>query len=331
MVGFFIQVDEPEVQEFSWSVMVPPYSKMKERLDLFDRRKICKDHKFHTGFLARVDHKWRLSFDSNSVTVLVVLPRIDPEYRYSMRESQLQLLSNEEIKSIQTLCFTNDQSPSNRRGTAIRWFARWCNITFYNNKGEYHQAWNDSINQIRILLRVERTSNLRNTHAVMDSLEDGLRYQSILENGRRIDCSPFFMSDQFSDVVLECEGQTFPAHRFLLACRSPVFHRMFSVDMKEAAEGRIVIEDMEPQAVIEMLRFMYCGNVSMLRKDLWIQLLTASDKYDMPTLKILCENEIVKLLNPTNAIELYVTADLHQALLVKDKALKIIRLSVLLR
>ena len=39
----------------------------------------------------------------------------------------------------------------------------------------------------------------------------------------KLDPKEFFMSETFADVVVECEGETFPAHRIVLAGNFELF------------------------------------------------------------------------------------------------------------
>ncbi len=66
----------------------------------------------------------------------------------------------------------------------------------------------------------------------------------------------------FADFVLECEGQSFPCHRFMLASRSNSFKGLFKSGLSECAEGKLVISDTSPQALREFIHFLYADNAS---------------------------------------------------------------------
>ncbi len=159
----------------------------------------------------------------------------------------------------------------------------------------------------------------------MVSQQTAARNKAILDTAKHIDCSQFFKSDYLSDVVLECKDKVLKAHRFILSCRSSVFNRMFRSGMKENEEGRVVIEDMEPEVLEELLKFIYCSELSTLTDDLCLGLFEASDRFDVEPLKIICENEMVKKVNPDNALEMYMMAELHDAKLLKEKSFDVIR------
>lgn len=147
-----------------------------------------------------------------------------------------------------------------------------------------------------------------------------------MDAAMNVDCKEFFLSDYLSDVVIECKGKQYPAHRFILSCRSDVFNRMFRVKMKEMEEGRVTIEDMEPEVLEELLRFIYCSTVSSDVGDHCLELFEAADRFNIEPLKILCESELVNKVVPENALEMYMTAELHGATLLKEKAFDVIRM-----
>lgn len=95
--------------------------------------------------------------------------------------------------------------------------------------------------------------------------------------------------------------------------------------MKEMEEGRVVIEDMEPVVLDELLKFIYCSEVSPNLEEMSYDLFEASDRFDIEPLKIICENEMTKRVNADNALEMYMMAELHSANLLKEKSFDVIR------
>ena len=71
-----------------------------------------------------------------------------------------------------------------------------------------------------------------------------------------------FSDKLFTDLKVQCEGQTFDCHKAILASRSPVFLAMFKANMKEKETNTVAIDDFKAKVVAEMLNFIYTGNVS---------------------------------------------------------------------
>lgn len=64
------------------------------------------------------------------------------------------------------------------------------------------------------------------------------------------------------DVVLCVDGRDFPAHKAVLAARSPVFQRMFTDGFKETTEKRVMVEDAPSQrAFLAFLEYLYSEKV----------------------------------------------------------------------
>ncbi len=90
------------------------------------------------------------------------------------------------------------------------------------------------------------------------------------------------------------------ASKFMLMARSPVFKIMFEADMQEAQSKEVTIVDITPAVGKEMVAYIYTDkapNIKSMVEELWF----AADKYQLPGLKALCENEFVKQLKICNA------------------------------
>lgn len=81
--------------------------------------------------------------------------------------------------------------------------------------------------------------------------------------------------------------------------------------MKEKIENRVKIEDMDKNIFKEFLYFFYSGRIDETKIDLAIPLLAAADKYDVPGLKELCVNVLLRNLNAENALEVYSAAEVR--------------------
>ena len=78
--------------------------------------------------------------------------------------------------------------------------------------------------------------------------------------------SRFFDDMKYSDLTLVCGRREFSCHKFMLAKKSDVFDAMFSHNFAESTSGRVNIEDLDEEAVAEMLRFIYVGQVHGMDK-----------------------------------------------------------------
>nr|CAB3471114.1 unnamed protein product [Digitaria exilis] len=107
-------------------------------------------------------------------------------------------------------------------------------------------------------------------------------------------------SEKGADVTFLVAGECIPAHRSVLAARSPVFMAELLGDMKEKAPAaRVVVDDMEPEVFRTLLRFVYTDTVPELEEEegeevtLMAQhLLEAADRYGMERLKKICVEKV---------------------------------------
>ena len=74
--------------------------------------------------------------------------------------------------------------------------------------------------------------------------------------------------------------------------------------MKESETKEVVVEDIEPAVVAEMLHFIYTGGTNEdTLKDIGVELLVAADKYELLSLKEICEDNLCSGLTTSNAVQ----------------------------
>ncbi|RZC75610.1 hypothetical protein C5167_051099 [Papaver somniferum] len=100
-------------------------------------------------------------------------------------------------------------------------------------------------------------------------------------------------------------GPSIPAHKFLLATRSAVFKHMLSSDTCKAAQIDFVcLPEFNHEELQAFLKLLYCGNLCKKKFEMHYYLLAlASHKYAIPHLQKFCEENILKLLDSSNALK----------------------------
>ncbi|GJN20692.1 hypothetical protein PR202_gb08096 [Eleusine coracana subsp. coracana] len=111
-------------------------------------------------------------------------------------------------------------------------------------------------------------------------------------------------TEKGADVVFDVGGQTFAAHRCVLAARSPVFSAELYGTMKEGDTRCVVrVDDMESWVFKALLRFIYTDMFPDANKEgeeedvLSLHLLLAADRYNLKRLKELCEEKLCKYID----------------------------------
>ena len=109
-------------------------------------------------------------------------------------------------------------------------------------------------------------------------------------------------SDQrFCDVTIHTGAAEFPAHRFVLVARSPVFAAMFSHEMKESLERKVVLDDLSSDLVSCLLRFIYTGECAPTKLvgdvPFWSQMMLCGKRFQMDDLVRLSASKLADLLH----------------------------------
>jgi len=138
-----------------------------------------------------------------------------------------------------------------------------------------------------------------------------------------LDMCSFLESGEFSDCIVTCGVYEYNCHKIILARRSPVFKAMFSNDMKENIESKVVIDDLDQETVYEMLYYIYSGNLKNLEGKA-LNLLAAADKYDIVELKEICELHLQENLTTENISDILIVAYLHNCSYLQHRALQFV-------
>ncbi|TVU24176.1 hypothetical protein EJB05_26579, partial [Eragrostis curvula] len=119
-----------------------------------------------------------------------------------------------------------------------------------------------------------------------------------------------------ADVTFEVAGKTFPAHRYILAARSPVFMAELFGSMKEKSTTSVRIEDMEARVFKALLHFIYTDSLPEIdeEEDVTVMsqhLLVAADRYSMERMKLICEEKLRGYIDVTTVGTTLALAEQH--------------------
>ncbi|CAJ0963691.1 unnamed protein product, partial [Mesorhabditis belari] len=117
------------------------------------------------------------------------------------------------------------------------------------------------------------------------------------------DFAKYFNNSHLADVSILCGEESYPAHRLVLARGSDVFDRMLTDEWDGTKKIVQLIE--EPQCVkvfAAFLRFLYCNHV-LLHPDNTLPILILADKYNVPSLKKVCQDYAVNKILPNLSLK----------------------------
>jgi speckle-type POZ protein len=129
-----------------------------------------------------------------------------------------------------------------------------------------------------------------------------------------------------ADVVFEAGGETFAAHRCVLAARSPFFSAQLfgSMKMKEGSTSKdqVRIHGIEAQVFKALLCFLYTDSLLELMKEeegtICQHLLVAADTYSMERLKLICEDKLCKHINVGTVANILALAEARHCHVLKS-------------
>ncbi|KAJ3672972.1 hypothetical protein LUZ60_006346 [Juncus effusus] len=145
------------------------------------------------------------------------------------------------------------------------------------------------------------------------------------------DFGKIFEGGDMTNVTFEVEGESFAAHRVVLALRSPVFKAELFGSMAESGSKlkSIMIKDMQPDVFKSLLNFIYTDSLPKINDKkaeiiMAQHLLVAADRYAVEGLKLMCEDKLcdnVSLDTVTSSLSI---ADRHNCTRLKNACLEFI-------
>lgn len=154
-------------------------------------------------------------------------------------------------------------------------------------------------------------------------------------------------SEMGADVTFIVSGESFSAHKLILAARSPVFMAEFFGDMKEKCSQCVEIKDMDAEVFKALLQFIYTDTMPEFRQREWDaedeaeyeqqeeadakaatvmaqHLLAAADRYGLYRLKLICAGELSSSINVDTAATTLALAEQHNCPELKARCVQFI-------
>ncbi|KAF8646567.1 hypothetical protein HU200_065789 [Digitaria exilis] len=130
-----------------------------------------------------------------------------------------------------------------------------------------------------------------------------------------------------TDVSFNVDGETFHAHRAVLAARSPVFRVGLHGSMAEAKMPSIALHDIVPAVFRTMLHFMYTDKLPVGDElgtssfEMMQHLLAAADRYALDRLKLICAQRLWDKVSVDNVAAILACAEMYSCSELKSKCI----------
>ncbi|XBI58601.1 hypothetical protein VPH35_039812 [Triticum aestivum] len=130
-----------------------------------------------------------------------------------------------------------------------------------------------------------------------------------------------------ADVVLEVQGEAFPAHKLVLAMRSPVFKaELYGAMRGEKDTGRITVTDMQPAVFEALLHFIYTDSLPAMPPvhENSNSVEVATHRFRNAGLKLICESILCKNIDAKTVVTTLALADQHHCNRLNDACIQFI-------
>lgn len=224
----------------------------------------------------------------------------------------------------------NDATPGNSRinnvytETVTTRPGKWHYTPIFSDLVERHRASSSRRNlfpnnTLRLSIKLIGYSTTETTARV--SNENTKQYR-ICENIQQ-----WWLSHEFSDIQIIIHGGRLPAHRIILASASNVFRVMLKRGFSEGNTGRIRILDFPPDAVRDMLRYIYNRELRHL-DSLAVYIFCLANFYELPGLREISKNSLIANINDDNSCEIWSLGDLYDSPEMRITAIQYIKRNI---
>jgi len=138
------------------------------------------------------------------------------------------------------------------------------------------------------------------------------------------DLKTLLNDEETSDLKILVGEKVFYCHKNIYMCRSPVFKTMLTTDMKEKSENSVTITDTDPDTFEMFNQFLYTDTVSFDSPSTAPDLLYLAEKYDVESLKKVCEFEMIHNITTANCLDYCISAFTSDSQKLYEGALKFI-------
>lgn len=139
------------------------------------------------------------------------------------------------------------------------------------------------------------------------------------------------LEENGADLTFSVGGESFAAHKIILAARWPVFEAELYGQMKEREDQCIIVEDMQPGVFKALLHFIYTDSLPCVDdlgdddySEMIRHLLVAADRYAMDRMKLMCQNILSENLALETVAATLALADQYNCERLKDVCIKFI-------
>lgn len=130
-------------------------------------------------------------------------------------------------------------------------------------------------------------------------------------------------------------GEVIPAHKIILAMRSPVFKaELYGPMMGNTDRQDTTVQDMEPDVFTALLTYIYTDSLPSMddlegcdKEEMIKHLLVAADRYGIERMKLNCESILCESLDVERVAATLTLADQHHCSGLKDVCIEFINSS----
>lgn len=171
-------------------------------------------------------------------------------------------------------------------------------------------------NQIKrqISSKTARVSSINPVVAAKSSNQDAPSH--IQELTKLASLEENFISGNLSDFTIVIRTKEFKVHKIILATQSSVFNSLFTNNKEDGQKSLKKLKNFDEKTFEDFLKFFYTGNIRS--DDNAIELFELAVEFDVPVMKSLCEEIIIRNLSKSKALQAFSLGHTHSNATLKE-------------
>lgn len=129
---------------------------------------------------------------------------------------------------------------------------------------------------------------------------------------------------EFHDIELLVGGETFKAHKLVLAGASPMLYKLFTNGMKESGKSQVELLELRPTVWRAVLSFVYGENVWVPDLENAFEILESARRYQIESLENSVATKLIAAITEENCCFALVHSDKLGSTTVKERALSVV-------
>ena len=206
-------------------------------------------------------------------------------------------------------------------------------VNFLDNPSinDFYERGNSGKSLERLIKSIKKSRKIKLEGSDEETAEDDAYMSSFTddqikirnESSRKEKIEKMLISGEMFDYTIKVHNKEFKVHKNILAAQSSVFYEMFTNNSETGVRIMKNATNWTQKGFEEFMRYFNTGKV--FSEDHALELFKLASEFDVPELKNISENILLKNLNTTSALKVFRIGQAHGSEIIKQAAFEVLK------